>query len=217
MNTPKFPELTALILAGGRNSRFPVPKGLIQIDGVTILQKNINLLLEFFGRVMISTNSPTGFLCHGLPLIGDVIESKGPLSGIYSGLVNSDTDIFVAAWDMPFINPSVIDLIASAHIEACRSSDIYATVPKFGGRLQPLLSVYSRNMAGLIESAVYDDKTSIRPLLYDISTNFIEEDVIKEVDSYGLSFVNINTIDDYERFFSSAALADALKQAGQDC
>ncbi|MDX9714631.1 MAG: molybdenum cofactor guanylyltransferase [Dissulfurispiraceae bacterium] len=214
MKQPKFPELTALLLAGGRNSRFPLPKGLIEVNGVTILQKNISLLKSFFGSVMISTNSPSGFLSYGVPLIGDAIASKGPLSGIYSGFLNTNTDIFVAAWDMPFINPAVIELIASAHIDASRKSDIYATVPKFGGRLQTLLSVYSRRMSGLIETAVNEDKTSIRPLLYDIDTNFIEEEIIKKVDPKGLSFVNINTIEDYERFFSGKFPADALNQSG---
>lgn len=202
--------MTGVILAGGRNSRFPVPKGHVRINGTSILENILDLFRQRFKEVLISTNNPSGFLRYGLPLFGDILKSRGPLSGIHSGLVNSGTDIFVAAWDMPYIKPEVLDLIASCHIDAKKQRGIDATVPIFENRPQPLLAVYCPSASEYIKSAIYEDKTTIRKLLYDIKTNFIDEDRLRGIDPEGLSFVNINTIEDYERVFSRSA--DDLKQ-----
>ncbi|MCE5312239.1 MAG: molybdenum cofactor guanylyltransferase [Nitrospiraceae bacterium] len=197
--------IAGVILAGGRNSRFPVPKGHVRIDGVSILENILDTFRQRFKEILISTNNPTGFLHYGVPLVGDIIESRGPLSGIHSGLINSSSDVFVAAWDMPYINPALLDLVASSHKEACRCKRVDATVPMFDSKPQPLLAIYSRGAISLIEAAVKQDKTSIRKLLYDIQTNFIDEKMLKGIDPEGLSFVNINTVEDYERVFSLSA------------
>lgn len=203
-------EMTGVILAGGRNSRFPVPKGHVRINGTSIFENILSIFRERFKEIFISTNNPTGFLHYGVPLFGDILESRGPLSGIHSCLVNTSRDIFVAAWDMPYINSCVLDLIVSCHNEAKKRERIDATVPVFDTKPQPLLAVYSPSAAVCIEKAIDQDKTTIRKLLYDIKTNFVDEERLRGIDPEGLSFVNINTIEDYERVFSRSA--DTLKQ-----
>ena len=138
--------MDALILAGGENSRIPFLKGFLEINGTKIIESNVRLLKGIFNRVLISTNSPEDFFYLGLPMIGDVINSGGPLAGIFSVLANSSaTAVFVSACDMPFIEEGIVRLIISAFEEQD------AVIPLYEGRPQPLLGIYSQRVRDLME------------------------------------------------------------------
>ena len=97
--------MTGTILAGGENRRIPLLKGHIEINGKKIIDSSANLMRNLFGRVAISTNTPELYFYCGVPMIGDIINQRGPLTGIFSVLSNiKDDAIFVVACDMPFLN-----------------------------------------------------------------------------------------------------------------
>ncbi len=191
-------KISGIILAGGENRRFPIPKAFIRISGSLIIQRSISILRELFKDVFISTNKPELYFGLGIPLIGDVPFSNGPMSGIYSSLLNTKTDsIFTVACDMPFIKSEVISYICKIHNESTHDFD--ATIPIYNGQPQPLLGIYRRTIVPYIEDLILNKKTSMRQLLTEINTNFIKESDIMVIDREGESFVNINTIKDFER------------------
>ncbi|MDP3048697.1 MAG: molybdenum cofactor guanylyltransferase [Thermodesulfovibrionales bacterium] len=101
--------MTGTILAGGENRRIPLLKGHIEINEKKIIDSSVNLMRNLFGRVVISTNSPELYFYCGVPMIGDVINQRGPLTGIFSVLSNiKDDAIFVVACDMPFLSEKLI-------------------------------------------------------------------------------------------------------------
>jgi len=183
----------AVILAGGENRRYPKLKAFIEIDGQTIIERSIALLRERFASVMISTNRPEAFFRFGLPMIGDVLLSRGPMCGMHAALkhIGSGAALFIAC-DMPFVNPKVIDLLCSRHQEA-----VSATIPVFDGRPQPLLGVYSAALVPALESAVLSDRVQLWRFLEAAGAVYLPEDEVKKVDAQGLSFVNINTVADH--------------------
>lgn len=75
--------MDAIILAGGENRRFPSHKALAEIRGRRIIEKTLELFFKHFKSVHISTNTPE-FFYLGLLLIGDIVEQRGPMNGIYS-------------------------------------------------------------------------------------------------------------------------------------
>lgn len=193
------PGFAGVVLAGGENRRFPVLKGFIEIDGRAIIERDLGLLREVFTPVFISTNIPQLYFHLGAPMIGDVLPSKGPMAGIYSSLVAAGgDDIFVVACDMPFLVKEVITLVCQRHMEASASGDIAATIPVFNDRAQPLLGVYTVKILAGLEECIMGEKVSLKRLLEEVRTNYIAEADIRAIDPEGRSFVNINTIEDYE-------------------
>ncbi len=195
---------SAVILAGGRNRRFGALKGFLNIEGTPIIARNLALLRELFHEVFISTNDPEPYfhLAGHLwaPLIGDVLPSRGPMSGIYSALANAKgPGVFVVACDMPFLNKKVMTFILERRLGHCREcGPCDAVVPVFNKGPQPLSGVYSRTLLPYLEEAIVHEKTSLIPFLHEVNTYFINESDMRTIDPGGRSFMNINTLGDYE-------------------
>jgi molybdenum cofactor guanylyltransferase len=186
--------IDALILAGGENRRFYSNKGLATVNGKRIIETTASLLVKYFNKVWISTNSPEDFFYLGLPMIGDVINYGGPLAGIFSVLANSSaTAVFVSACDMPFIEEGIVRLISSAFEEQD------AVIPVYEGRPQPLLGIYSQRVRDLMEERIHLGRLTMRDLLHDIDVYYINEQEVLSVDPEGRSFVNINTREDLQQ------------------
>ena len=94
-----------VILAGGKNSRFGGPKGLIPIDGVPIISRLAMEAREAgMDEVYISTNDRETYAELGLPLIPDIHRDCGPMGGIHSALTNIDAaEVLVIPCDTPGI------------------------------------------------------------------------------------------------------------------
>lgn len=198
-------SITGVILAGGENRRFPTLKAFINLDGSTIIEKNLALLKSLFNDNLISTNMPEEYFHLGERMIGDVLPSKGPMSGIYSCLVNAaGGSVFVTACDMPFLKKELVSYICNRHEDLSAFKNFDATVPVFNGKPQPLLAIYRKSLLRLLEERILSEKTSLRFLLDDIKTNLIDEAEIRKIDPDGKSFVNINTVEDYGRVLGPA-------------
>lgn len=194
--------MTGTILAGGENKRIPVLKGHIEINGQRIIDSGVNLLKNFFDRVIISTNTPELYFYCGVPMIGDIIKQRGPAAGIFSVLSNTGDDIFVTACDMPFIKPELVSMLVARC--ALREENWDAVIPVFEGRPQPLLGIYSKNIPGVIEKRLRKELRSLRDMLTELKVLYIKEEEVREVDPEGRSFVNINTMEDYEKVVSAS-------------
>lgn len=189
-------EITGAVLAGGENSRFPELKGFIEIDGATIISRNISILREVFGEVMISTNMPEAYFGLGEKMIGDVLQSRGPMSGIHACLLNSVGEgIFVTACDMPFVKKELIELIFDEY----RKERPVAAIPLWNEKPEPLFGIYRKELVPQLEKAVMEGQTSLVDFLDGIGAYLIPADTLRKKDAIGRSFVNINTLEDFEK------------------
>jgi len=194
----KRDDIAGVVLAGGRNTRFPIQKGFIRIDGAAIIERDISIMRPFFREVMISTNMPEAYFYLGAPLVGDVLPSNGPMSGIYTALINScGAAVFVVACDMPFIDPGVMSLVCDKHEALAIKECCDATIPIFNGEPQPLLGIYRDTALPVLESGILTDRAAMKPFLGEIRTHYIDESDVRAVDPEGRSFININTEADF--------------------
>jgi molybdopterin-guanine dinucleotide biosynthesis protein A len=202
--------MKALILAGGENKRLPVIKGFIEIKGWKIIESNINLLRQIFDCVIISTNEPGLYFYLGVPMVGDIVKHKGPMTGILSALVTLEPpEIFVTACDMPFIKPQLVKYIVNKWTQSKGNSSLItrhpspkngwnAAIPVFDGKSQPLLGIYSKRIIRNMEDAIKKGNRSLREFLKKLDVLYIGEEEVRAIDPEGKSFVNINTLEDYE-------------------
>ncbi|MDP3259412.1 MAG: molybdenum cofactor guanylyltransferase [Thermodesulfovibrionales bacterium] len=196
--------MTGTILAGGENRRIPLLKGHIEINGKKIIDSSVNLMRNLFGRAVISTNTPELYFYCGVPMIGDIINQRGPLTGIFSVLSNiKDNAIFVAACDMPFLNERLIRYMVDKYNNFNSGTNKWdAVIPVFEGKPQPLFGIYSKNILGIIEERLNKGLKKLKDMLTEINVLYIKEEEVRQIDPEGRSFLNINTMEDYEKAIS---------------
>jgi molybdenum cofactor guanylyltransferase len=122
----KSVPITAIILAGGQSLRMNGDdKGLLLLNGKPLYQHVINHIKPQVDSIMINCNRNTNqYRKAQYPVFSDDLTGYlGPLSGIYSGLLRSETDwnLFVSC-DTPFLPD---DLIARLAIHTSNSEAIY--------------------------------------------------------------------------------------------
>jgi len=187
--------MDAVILAGGENKRMPVIKGFLEVNNHKIIESNIRILKKIFQKVFISTNSPELYFYLGVPMVGDVIHYRGPMTGIFSVLIIPDVStVFVTACDMPYINVILIQYMIGKWDNAWD-----AVIPVFDKKPQPFPGIYSKRILEHMEESIRNGRKSIRDFLKGINVLYIEEREVRSIDMEGRSFVNINTMEDYQR------------------
>ncbi len=187
--------MDALILAGGENKRIPLLKGFLEIRDGKILEVSIQHLRKVFNRIILSANTPEHYYYLGLPMVGDIIQVRGPMTGIFSALSLPDvSEVFVTACDMPDINGILIKYIAGRW-----ASEYDAAIPVFNNEPQPLLGVYAKSLVRRMEKALHHEKRSLKGFLRDCNVLYIQEADVRKIDPEGRSFVNINTMQDFEK------------------
>jgi molybdopterin-guanine dinucleotide biosynthesis protein A len=194
--------LTAAILAGGENRRIPFLKAFLTVGGRTIIERTLDVLKRVFTRIVINTNDPEHFFRFGLPLVGDIKKERGPLTGIFSVLTATGDDaVFVVACDMPWISEELIRYMIERYNAQTEDRDrgYDAVIPLFQGKTEPLFGVYTRRIAKVMEKMVTDGRTGVNELLEKSKVLYVREEEVRSIDSEGKSFVNINTMEDYQR------------------
>ena len=70
-------------------------------------------------------------------------------------------------------------------------------VPRWGGRVQPLLAVYRRSILPQLEAQIASSELRASALLDKVRTRTVDEEEMRALDPEGLSFFNMNTPRDY--------------------
>ena len=170
-------------------------KAFLGIKGESLIGRQLGVLKNLFKNIIIATNDPQKYTnFKSAKIVCDAVPCQGPLGGIYSGLLASDSFYnFVAACDMPFINKSLIKYI----IENRDDYDI--VIPKIGGRIHPLFGIYSKNCIPAIEEMLKHDRLEVRSIFSNVRTRFLSRREIERFDKNMLSLLNINTPDELRR------------------
>lgn len=197
-------HMDALILAGGENTRIPVAKGFLLIDGERIIDRNIRLFGAYFKRIFVSTNTPELYFYTGAIMIGDVMPQKGPMTGLCSVLtLPGVSEVFVTACDMPFINVILVQYLVERWTDS-----VDAVIPVYRKKPEPLFGIYSKKIARVMQDSVRKGEGSLQHFLGKISVLYVGEEEIRQMDPEGKSFVNINTLEDYRRETGGNACLD---------
>ncbi len=185
-------NIKPVILVGGKGKRLGTNKAYLSVNGKSVLRRTFLLLSEIFGSepLLIGSNEVTGF-----SVIGDAVNGAGPLGGLYTAFLHTDEDfVFLTACDMPFIKKELLVAMREALPEDC---DIF--VPFYKDFTEPLFAFYNRRIFGKLREIVLSGKYfPVREILSCGKTEYFGENEIKKYDPEFLTFVNINTKEDYE-------------------
>jgi molybdopterin-guanine dinucleotide biosynthesis protein A len=189
--------MTSIILAGGKSSRLGRNKALQVIGGKSLIQRVIDRLTMLSTEIIIVTALGETIPCYSTvetKTVADIYPEKGPLVGIYSGLVSSSSSRAIAVGcDTPFLSVSLLKYMA----QICSVYDV--VVPRIKNKLEPLCAVYSNNCSGPIQKLLEQNELRIDKLFSMVKVKYVEEDVVNRFDPGHLSFFNINSQPDLDR------------------
>jgi len=185
-------KASAIILAGGKNSRIGRNKAFIRLpNGQTILQNSISILQNIFPEIIIVANRKEAYREFDVSVVEDLIKECGPLGGIFTGLCHSESQRnFVTACDMPFIRPALIRSLLA------ESGTYDVVIPEVDGEAEPLFGVYSKNSIPIIFEHLQKRNLKMREVLAKLKVRTVTTETIDRVDPRHLCFFNINTEED---------------------
>jgi molybdopterin-guanine dinucleotide biosynthesis protein A len=183
--------IAGVILAGGKNRRMGQAKAMLKIDGQPIIERVAGILKGITGNIMIISNDLELYHPLGYPVVSDIYPGRGPLGGIYTGLIHSGARyILVAACDMPFLD----EAIALALLGRREGYDL--VVPRIGGYPEPLFAVYGQTCLEPIEENLKGGRLKITDFFAGLKVCYVEEEELAALPRARESFFNVNTPED---------------------
>jgi len=165
-------------------------KALETICGKSLLERVIERLKPVSSQLLIVTSQEQSELLASCEteVVVDIYPGKGPLGGIYTGLLASESPYsIVVACDMPFLNIELLHYMA----ELSRGFD--AVIPRLGeGKIEPLHAIYSRNCLNTIKTELEHNHLKIYQALDRLRIRYIERAECQRFDPQLLSFFNTN-------------------------
>jgi len=202
-------NFSCIILAGGNGIRLGYDKTYTDLGGINLLQRVINSLRIYDSEIIIVTSAdktlPDYITRTKCKIVTDILPQKGPLCGIYSGLVaSSSTYNLVVAGDMPFLNPGLLCYM----LELSYGFD--AVVPRLGdSKVDPLHAVYSKNCLSIIKTQLELNQLEVYSIFDTLNVRYLEQAECQRFDPQLLSFFNINYQSDLEQ---ATALTSVIKK-----
>lgn len=149
MPAPGRPQITGLVLAGGRGARMGgVDKGWVDYDGEPLVRHALRRFAPQVGTVLISANRNL----EAYRALGDVVTDAaqdlalepfpGPLAGVLAGLQQAVTEwVAVVPCDAPALPLDLVERLAAA------VGDADVACPVAGDRRQPVFALMRRSSA----------------------------------------------------------------------
>jgi molybdopterin-guanine dinucleotide biosynthesis protein A len=191
-------DVSCIILAGGRSSRFGRNKIVEKIGNQSLLERVVSTLSPMNREMIIVTTQnsslPELTFRSSVKTVYDVYPGKGSLGGLYTGLISSNSKYnLVVGCDMPFLNLRLLDYM----INLADLADV--VIPKtVKDMVEPLHAVYSQKCIEKIELLLKQNKLSIYELYTMVKVRYIQKSEIDRFDRKHLSFFNVNTESDLQ-------------------
>ncbi len=181
--------VAGVVLAGGHASRMGGrDKAFAAVEGEPIAVRAVRIFRSLFAQVLVSTNRPERFAGLDVQTVADQFPGCGPLAGIHAALLASRyPHVFVAACDMPGLDPEVIRFLLG------RVGSAEAVVPCWDGDVEPLHAVYAVGALREIEAHLRAGQNAVRDVLRRLRVDYVSEAEMRAVRGAARSLTNVNT------------------------
>ncbi len=197
------PEVTGVILAGGKSRRWGRDKVTMRLDGKPLALWVAEALRPAVADLWLVTNHPQEHLTLGLPLVTDLVPFLGPVGGLATALFYARTPwVLLASADAPFLSPE----LAAALAQAARQTSRPALVCRSEWGLEPFPGLYATRLWPRVQEFLEKNR-SFRGFLERLRPRVWDPGVWRAFDPEGASFFNLNKPEDLARVEGWAATA----------
>ena len=191
--TGRARRVGAIVLAGGRSSRFGRDKLAEPIDGRPLLHHAIAAVQPVADEiVVVAAPGHDPAVPEGVGIAHDAAAFEGPLAGLAAGLGALDTDIdrvIVVAGDMPSLEPAVLSRLLTS-----LGPSVDLALLEVSGEPSPLPMAVRRD-AGLdaTRRSLAGGERRLRALPVVLRTAVIDERTWRRDDPHGATLRDIDT------------------------
>jgi len=196
-------DKSAIVLAGGSSTRLNTDKAILELDGITILNRVIKEVKGLVDEVIIVTNSEDRcntykkLVSPEVKFAVDAYEYQGPLVGAATGFeVASGEYCLLLPVDSPFISKEVVSLL----FDCCVGKS--AAIPRFTNmEIEPLHAVYhTLNALDAAKKCIERGEFEMGAMVDKLrGVRYISTMVIEQLDPELKTFFNINTPSDLRK------------------
>ena len=189
-----MPEISAVVLAGGKSQRLGIDKSLLCVEGEWLLQRILRQLSTLSTDLLVVANDGEKLASLRVPIVPDVRPGMGPLAGILSGLQSMccERGLFVGC-DMPLLNLQLLRYMVQL------SAEFDVVIPRVGDETEPLHAIYSKACLQPIAQLLDCGKRRVIHFFDRVRVRYVDPAEIEAFDPEHLSFFNINTPADLQR------------------
>lgn len=189
--------VTVAIQAGGKSSRMGRDKAFVELNGRPLIEIVRDTVQDLGDELILISNKPDAYAHLGLPMFADLYPDHGPLGGIYTAVSQAaHPHVLVVACDMPWLSRPLLTYMLS-----CRTTaDII--IPRWGKFPEPLHAIYNKTCLPAIQNNLENGHLKITGFFNQVQVRFIDQEVVKQFDENGRSFININTPEDLNQNIS---------------
>lgn len=140
--------------------------------------------------ISLISNQPELYESLGLPIHGDIIPNKGPLSGLHAGLLHSEVEHnIVLGCDTPLIDAQILNVLIDQYKPP-------ATILKCQNIHHPLVGIYSNCIMDALTASLEANEYKMMDLIKRIEGKIVViEDYLDE--DCRFKFMNVNLPDQF--------------------
>lgn len=162
-----YPDVTGVMLAGGKSFRMGRDKATLEISGRTLADRMLDLLQSFFPRTIIVGDRPD-LARPGIEIFPD-IHPGSSLGGLHTGLTHASTDwIFVGPCDMPFPDAGLLEQLLD------QRGTVAAVVPRSPLGFEPLFALYHKDCLPHLEAMLQQGNFRIYDFYTRVRVNYLD-------------------------------------------
>jgi molybdopterin-guanine dinucleotide biosynthesis protein A len=158
------PELTGVLLVGGRSTRFGSPKALARLDRETLAERAWRLLGEACDE-RIAVGKRADALELPFDVLDDATDVRAPIAGVVAGLR-------AARYELALVIPVDTPRLTRAALEELAASCRDVAVPPTG----PLPGAYRRSALPALERALAAGRLSLRDAIAKLDVAVVDLD-----------------------------------------
>ena len=200
-------KITAIVLAGGKSLRLGRNKALEPFLGRSLIEHVVDQLRPLAAQLLIVTSGEQALpSLDTTEALNDVYPGKGPLGGIYTGLLAARySHSIVVACDMPFINTELLRFMAEL------APEFDAVIPRLSQTIiEPLHAVYAKSCLDKIKTQLDENRLGIHAIFSTLNIRYVKREECLRFDSELKTFININNQADLGRAITLAVKANEI-------
>ena len=200
-----IPMLSVVIQAGGQSSRMGEDKALKPFLGKPLIMRVIERLAPIADELIVTTNRPSDYeflnastgSAQRARLTPDLKPGRGALGGLYTAIASASQEyVAVAACDMPFASKNFFE--SASNLLFKEEADL--VIAKTDEGYEPFHALYRRETClPAIEAAIDEDKWKVIAFFPQVKVRTLSPDELKNFDSSGLCFWNVNTPEEFKK------------------